>query len=138
MCDNKEADVLCVVINIFSDNISFKSIRNCFCRLVDDRNHELCRFNLTDDYDTEAMTMCHVEKRMTGCLAMITDIATKSVHDAMRILCRDKDTVGVNVEGGGLELIMETKSLMNVNSRESQTAIQNPESGINKYTMSDI
>ena len=69
---------------------------------------------------------------------MITDIATKSVHDAMRILCRDKDTVGVNVEGGGLELIMETKSLMNVNSRESQTAIQNPESGINKYTMSDI
>jgi len=71
--ENKEADVLCVVINIFSGQSSFKSVKNCFARLVDDRKKELCRFNLTQQYDTQAMIMCHVEKRKNGCWAMITD-----------------------------------------------------------------
>ena len=93
MDNDNEADVCAVVVNIYSGSASFSSIRNCFARLVDDRNKELCRFNLTDEYDTQAMIMCHIEKRKNGCWAMITDgvgcsgsRASSSVDDVMKIL----------------------------------------------------
>ena len=65
--------ILCVVINIYSGSSSFKSIRNCFARLLDDKNKELCRFNLTEQHDTQAMIMCHIERRVTGCWGMSAD-----------------------------------------------------------------
>eukprot|EP01083_Nonionella_stella_P000240 742_1 len=90
---NEAADVLCLVINIYSGESSFRNIRNCFARLVDEKNKELCRFNLTETCNTQAMIMCHVEKRSNGCWAMCPDgigcsgtMAKHSVEDAIKIL----------------------------------------------------
>merc|ERR1712154_100252 len=92
MDTNKDADVCCVVINIYSGSASFSQIQNCFCRLIDDKDNELCRFNLTDEYNTQAMIMCHVEKRRNGLWGLITDgqgcsgqTAKHSVNDAGNI-----------------------------------------------------
>merc|ERR1719361_1960968 len=98
---NGTVPVLCVVINIYSGSASFKNIRNCFARLIDDNNRELCRFNLTEEQDTEAMIMCHIEKRVTGLWGMSADgvgcsgrVAGKSASDAIRMLSGE----GVNTK----------------------------------------
>ncbi len=85
-----EADILCVLINIYSNGYSFNNIRNCFARLFDDRNKELCRFNLTESYSTEAMIMCHVEKRKNGCWGMITDGVGSVGHTAEHCVLIEK------------------------------------------------
>jgi len=87
-----DADVLCVVINIWKGADSFKEIENCFARLLDN-DRELCRFNLSAGYESKGMIMCRLSKRSNGCWAMITDgvgcvghKAEESVDDAMKLL----------------------------------------------------
>eukprot|EP01083_Nonionella_stella_P026701 73563_1 len=90
---NEEADVLCAVINVYSDGCSFRNVTNCFVRLMADTNQELCRFNLSGGYNTPAMVMCHLNKRENGCWALVTDgigcggnTAKKSVGYARNII----------------------------------------------------
>ena len=73
MDDDKEADVLFVMINIYTCCVSFSNIKNCFARLIDDRGKELCKFNLTKGCNSQGMIMCHIEKRKNGCWGMTTD-----------------------------------------------------------------
>ena len=88
-----KADVLAVVINIYSGATSFAEISNCFARLVDEQDKELCRFTLSAEYDTRAMVMCHVEKKRNGCWALVTHgvgcggkTAGESIADVARVL----------------------------------------------------
>ena len=93
---SQKVPVLCVVINIYSGTNNFKSIRNCFARLIDDKNKELCRFNLTEQHNTQAMIMCHIEKRASGLWGMSADgvgcsgqVASESETAAIRMLRGD-------------------------------------------------
>eukprot|EP01084_Bolivina_argentea_P298225 513896_1 len=123
-----EADILCVVINIFTSGYSFNNIRNCFARLFDDRNKELCRFNLTESYNTEAMIMCHFEKRKNGCWGMITDgvgcvghTAERCVDDAIKVIkgvkISEKDTHDHDMS--------ERERLVNTQNNNYNTITQN-------------
>ena len=140
--DNKEADVLCVVINIYSGESSFRDVKNCFARLVDDRNKELCRFNLSSEYNTQAMIMCHVEKRKNGCWGMITDgigcsgnMASDSVNDAMKILRGEYQNAGSGGRDVGKGTVTgnnnsgEREALMSNESRPPPQPISNPDNG---------
>lgn len=98
-----KTDVLAVVINIYAGATSFADIRNCFARLVDEEDSELCRFTLSEEYDSQAMVMCHVEKKTNGCWAMVTHgegctgtTAGESMADVARVL-------GGTLQSGGYD-----------------------------------
>ena len=84
--DESNDPVLCAMINIYSGADNFKGISNCTARVLDDNDQELCRFNLTEEYDTRAVIMCHIERRESGLWSVSADgvgCSGSTAHDSL-------------------------------------------------------
>ena len=98
---------LCVVINIYKGASSFNEIENCFARLMDDKENELCRYTLSGNYNTRGMIMCSISKKPNGCWALCAHgvgcqgkVADDSSRDALRVIMGQEISSGVGYGSG--------------------------------------
>jgi len=55
-------EIFCLIftVNVFTSGRSFSDVEGEFCRLVDERNFELCRYNTLDNGDSNAVLFCAI------------------------------------------------------------------------------
>lgn len=75
------------IYDAFKRNQHFGMIRNAFIRVVDyDRNRELCRFNLNEDYNNKTALVAGALMRKDGSWEFVTDGASARVESLVDVV----------------------------------------------------